>query len=420
LRRAADIRRQRGVALLLVLIALAVLGAMTVDLMEEDGVYVAATANSRDALKAEYIARSGVNLSRLMLSVQPLLGGQFNFPFWQYADIILEPFTSSGGGDSDSDGDGDSDGDQMGGSMLTDMTGIDLSGAEGLGLPAGEELAVTIVDEDSKIQINLNADQTHARDLAVQQLLMLTSPIQYDELFNRNTGSDGSLTREEIICELIDFADPDEELCDLSGGEDSSYYDTQDAPSLRKNAPYDSLEELHLVHGIGDDFWAAFVDPDPTDPERRVMTVWGKGRVNVNTASAQTLLAEACYLASDESGVSPCGDLATLANLAQIIQGVLLIRTFMPFGTAADFVKAIESPQEVLFMPLTGLTLPNKARARQVLGTRSSVFSIYSEGTVGNARRRIHTVVDMEGLDMLDPTKSVASSGGKVLYWRMD
>jgi len=408
-------RRQRGVALLLVLIALTVLGAMTVDLMEEDGVYVSATANSRDALKAEYIARSGVNLSRLMLSVQPLLGGQFNFPFWQYADIILEPFTaSSGGGDSDGDSDEES------GSMLTDMTGIDLSGAEGLGLPAGEELAVQIVDEDSKIQVNLNAGQTHARDIAVQQLLMLTSPMQYDELFNRASGSDKSLTREEIVCEMIDFADPDEELCDLSGGEDASSYDTKDAPYLRKNAPYDSLEELHLVNGIGDDFWAAFVDPDPTDPERRVMTVWGKGRVNVNTASSQTLLAEACYLASDESGVSPCGDILTLVNLAQIIQGVLLIRTFMPFGNASDFVKAIESPQEVLFMPLTGLPLPNKARARQVLTTRSSVFSIYAEGTVGNARKRIHAIVDMEGLDMLDPTKSVASSGGKVLYWRMD
>lgn len=414
-------RRQRGVALLLVLIALAVLGAMTVDLMEEDGVYVTSTANARDALKAEYIARSGVNLSRLMLSVQPLLGDGFNFPFWQYADMILEPFAASAGdGDSDGDADGEGDTDEGGGSLLTDMTGIDLSGAEGLGLPAGEELAVSIVDEDSKIQVNVTAAQAHARDLAVQQLLMLMSPMQYDELFARSSEADRSFEREDIVCELIDFSDPDEELCDLSGGEDASYYDTEDAPYFRKNAPFDSLEELHLVQGIGDDFWAAFVDPDPTDPERRVMTVWGRGRVNVNTASAQTLLAEACYLASDASGVSPCGDLTTLVNLAQIIQGVLLIRTFMPFGNPADFVKAIESPQEALFLPLTGLPLPNKKNARQVLSARSSTFSIYAEGTVGNARRRIHTVVDMEGLDMLDPTKAVAASGGKVLYWRMD
>jgi general secretion pathway protein K len=419
LRRPADIRRQRGVALLLVLIAITVLGAMTIDLMEEDSVYVADTANARDALKAEYVARSGVNLSRLMLSVQPLLGEQFNFPFWQYADVILEPFTAAAGAPEAGEEGTDQGGDE-GGSMLADMTGIDLSGAEGLGLPAGDELAVKIVDEDSKLQVNLGAEQAHARDLAVQQLLMLMSPPQYDEMFDRNAGSDKFFGREEIVCELIDFADPDEDLCDLSGSEDASYYGTEDAPSLRKNAPYDSLEELHLVKGIGDDAWAAFVDPDPTDPDRRVMTVWGKGRVNVNTASSQTLLAETCYLASDDSGVSPCADLASMVNLAQIIQGVMLIRSFMPFGNVSDFVKAIENPQEALFLPLPGVPLANKKNARRVLTTQSTVFSIYSEGTVGNARKRIHAVVDMEGLDMLDPTKSVSASGGKILYWRME
>jgi general secretion pathway protein K len=416
-------RRQRGMALVLVLIALTVLGAMTVDLMEDNSVSVASTVNARDALKAEYIARSGVNLSRLMLSVQPLLGEQFNFPFWQFADVILEPFTSSpdeGGGDEEGEDGAEDEG--GGGSMLTDMTGIDLSGAEGLGLPAGEELAVKIVDEDSKIQVNLSQAVPHARDLAVQQLLMLMSPQQYDEMFDRNTGSDKFFGREDIVCEVIDWADPDEELCDLSGGEDATYYDNRDAPYLRKNAPYDSLEELHLVEGIGDDFWSAFVDPDSTDPERRVMTVWGKGRVNVNTASSQTLLAEACYLASDESGVSPCGDFTVQLNLMQIIQGILFVRTLMPFGSAGDFVKAIENPQEALFglVPTSGVPLANGKRARQVLTAQSTVFSIYSEGNVGNARRRIHVVVDMEGLDMLDPTKSVSASGGKVLYWRMD
>ena len=32
----------------------------------------------------------------------------------------------------------------------------------------------------------------------------------------------------------------------------------------------------------------------------------------------------------------------------------------------------------------------------------------------------VHVVVDTEGLDMLDPTQSVAASGGSVLYWRME
>ena len=429
MRRRADIARQRGVALLLVLIALAVLGAMTVDLMEDDSVYVASAVNSRDAVEAEYLARSGVNLSRLMLSVQPLLGSSFNFPFWQYADMIMEPFTAAKAGDKagDKGGAGAADDeaaadDEGGGSMLEEMAGIDLSGAEGLGLPPGEEFSVKIVDEESKIQVNVGSENKRARDLAVQELMSLTSPVQYDALFERAAGDDKFFGRPEIICEMLDFADPDEDLCDLSGGEDASFYDNDDAPYLRKNAPYDSLEELHLVKGIGDDFWSAFVDPDPTDPERRVMTVWGKGRVNVNTASPQTLLAEVCYLASDDSGVGACSDPASLANLAQILQGVVLIRSFMPFGSVSDFLGAIENPQEKLFLPVPGIPLAQERKriARKVLTTQSTVFSIYSEGTVGNARKRIHAVVDMEGLDVIDPTKSVSASGGKILYWRMD
>ena len=62
----------------------------------------------------------------------------------------------------------------------------------------------------------------------------------------------------------------------------------------------------------------------------------------------------------------------------------------------------------------------NRSIARRMLTTRSTVFSIYAEGTVGRVTKRIHTVIDMQGQDMIDPSKSVASSGGSVLYWRME
>ena len=104
----------------------------------------------------------------------------------------------------------------------------------------------------------------------------------------------------------------------------------------------------------------------------------------------------------------------------QILQGVVIIRTFMPFSKVGDFIKAVENPEERLFLPITGFPVVNKREARRVLTTESTVFSIYSEGVVGKTTRRIHMVVDMEGLDMLNPTQSVAASGGKVLYWRME
>jgi general secretion pathway protein K len=373
--------------------------------MESNEVHLANTVNQRDALKAEYLARSGINLSRLLLSVQPLFGDTLAFPFWQYADLVIAPFSDSEGGG------------------MADMVGLNLEGVEGLGVEGGE-FAVTVVDEDSKINVNLASDQ-RLRDRMVQQLAMLVAPEQYDDIFDRALEGGGFAEREDVICEIIDWSDPDEDLCDLSGSEDPSYYQTLAEEYERKNAPFDSLEELHFVRGIDDDFWSAFVDPDPTDPEQRVLTVWGKGKVNVNSAPAQVLFSAVCMLAMDESGMSPCADPMQLMNLYQILQGVLLMRTFMPFTKVNDFIAAIENPEERLFLPLAGFPLYNKRSARQILTTQSSVFSIYAEGSVDRptgepVTKRIHVVVDTEGIDMLDPTRSVAASGGSVLYWRME
>jgi general secretion pathway protein K len=401
-------RSQRGVALIMVLIALTIIGAMTADLMETNEVYLATTVNARDAIRAEYLARSGVNLSRLLLSFQRLMGNSMNFPFWQYADLVVEMFTNSEGGSS-----------------ATDLMGLDLSGVEGLGLGIeNSDLKVTIIDEDSKINVNLanNLGRGSGRERMVDQLVALLAPLQYDAIFDRDlTPGTLSFKREDVICEIIDWTDPDEELCDKSGGEDPSIYQTLDQSYERKNAPFDSLEELHFVYGIDDDFWSTFVEPNPEDPKSRVMTVWGKGKVNVNTAPSQVLLPIVCMLATDPSGINPCMDPNQLMNLLQILQSAMLYRTLMPFSKAKDFIAVIENPQS-MFLPLPGFPIVNKRYIRQVLTAQSTVFSIYSEATVGNVKKRIHVVVDMKAEDtlMLDQGDSVSMAGGKVLYWRTE
>ena len=53
---------------------------------------------------------------------------------------------------------------------------------------------------------------------------------------------------------------------------------------------------------------------------------------------------------------------------------------------------------------------------------QSKVFSIYSEATVGNVKKRIHVVVDMQDEDslMTDQGDTRSMAGGKVLYWRTE
>jgi general secretion pathway protein K len=401
-------KSQQGVALLMVLIALTILGSMTADLMETNEVYLATTVNARDAVQAEYMARSGVNLSRLLLSFQRILGTTMNFPFWQYADLVIEMFTDSEGG-----------------GMLADLAGIDLSGVEGLGLGIeGSDLEVTIIDEDSKINVNLANDEGRGgmRNRMIQQLTSLMAPIEYDPLFKRESKDGQFFEREDLICELLDWADPDEDLCDMSGSEDPSVYQTLDPPYERKNAPFDSLEELHLVRGIDDDIWSAFVEPDPEDPASRVLTIWGVGKINVNTAPAQVLFPLVCMMATDPNGMNPCNDVSQLANLIQILQGITILRTFLPFGRARDFIAAVENPENLFMMGVPGIQVFGKGLAARVLTTRSTVFSIYAKGTVGRVTKRIHMVVDTNAEDTfyLDPENSVAAAGGKVLYWRME
>jgi general secretion pathway protein K len=402
--------KQRGVALLMVLIALTILGTMTADLMETNEVYLATAVNARDAMRAEYLAKSGVNLSRLTLSFRELLGSS-TLPFWQYADMIISTFTSPGGG------------------VLGDLTGANLADVEGLGLKGiGEnaDLKIDIIDEESKINVNVSnlTVRGHGATRMIYQLSSLMDPPAFDHLFTDSYGSGQLTEREDIICELIDFTDGDEDLCDLSGSEDRSLYSSLDPPYERKNAPFDSLEEIHLVSGINDDLWSAFVEPNSEDPKKRIMTVWGKGRINVNTAPVGVLLPVMWELAQDREETGAPLDPMQYIQLYGILTGIDLIRQFLPFSQINDFIKAVENPASIGMAEGVGIELSEekKHRYRNVLTTRSTVFSIYSTATVGRVTKRIHMVVDMEAQVTLalPDEEPFALAGGKVLYYRMD
>src|SRR5690606_20816259 len=112
-------------------------------------------------------------------------------------------------------------------------------------------------------------------------------------------------SRLDIVSALIDWwdADPNRTVFDPgaatvnpNGGAEDDVYQSFDDPYRVKNAPFDSLEELRYVRGVGDDFWSTFVEPDPENPMTRVVTVYGSGRVNPNEANAAVLLARTCSM----------------------------------------------------------------------------------------------------------------------------
>ena len=66
-------KKERGAALLVAVVAVAVLTALSVDLAYDTQVRLRIAGNARDELRAEALAKSAVNLSRLVLAFQAQL-----------------------------------------------------------------------------------------------------------------------------------------------------------------------------------------------------------------------------------------------------------------------------------------------------------------------------------------------------------
>jgi len=324
-------------------------------------------------------------------------------PVWDYSDRILGAF-------NDMDGSQD----------FAGLSGLNMSQAKNLGLKGGH-FEINIVDEDAKINVNMGAANEIAHIRLAKELMSTMSPIQYDQLFQQRDASGNYHDRLTICSALIDWADPDVQLysCDMtstssSNAVEDAWYDLQPKPYRRKNAPYDSLEELHMVRGITDDFWATFVDPDPTNPKKRVMTVWGQGTVNVNSANGLTLYAITCAGAPTAELCTDPLQMQTFLMGVTMAQGITMGAPL--FGSAKDFVQTMEG-QGMLGPLLTVMGMkPVKFQSEsdftKSISVESKVFSIYAIGVVKGYKRqtrvKIHTVVDFRTAPSLLQTGSGA------------
>jgi general secretion pathway protein K len=260
-----------------------------------------------------------------------------------------------------------------------------------------------------------------------------TAPVQYNPLFEQRDPTGNYNDRLTTCSALIDWADPDEQMysCDLTNAPSSNavedaWYQLLQKPYRRKNAPYDSLEELHMVRGVTDDFWATFVDPDPSEPRKREMTVWGQGAVNVNTANALTLYALVC------SG-APASELCTdPAQMQLFVMGVTMAQGITMgaplFGAANDFIATMKG--QGMVGPLLAVigVKPAKFQSEsdfaKSISTESKVFSMYAVGIVKGYKRetrvKVHAVVDFRsapsllgGLGQAIATAGSPGSGGQ-------
>ena len=416
--RARRRRRESGAALIMVLGAIAILVVMLAEFQDDAGAEFAAATAARDSVQAEYIARSTISLSRLLIAAEPTMRAAvaplFAFmkqkppqlPVWNFADRILGAFN-----------------DKEGAADFASFGGLDPLAGKNLGIKGGHFEPV-IIDEDGKINVNMGAANDIAHIRLAKALMSRMQPIQYNPLFEQHDSTGNYSDRLTTCSAIVDWADADEQLfsCDTTAAASSNavedgWYQLLPKTYRRKNAPYDSLEELHMVRGVTDDFWATFVDPDPTKPDKRGVTVWGQGAVNVNSADAMTLWALVCAGAPQAELCTDPTQMQLFVTAVMMAKGISMGASV--FNSPADFVATMKG-QGMLGPLLTTLGVKpvkfqSESEFAKSIATESKVFSIYAVGVVKGYKRetrvRIHAVVDFRTTPALGSLASMAGAG---------
>lgn len=447
-------RGRPGVALIMVLAAIALMFVLAEQTRDEVEVYSLSAGVARDQLIAEAQARSAVNLARVVLNAEPVirriiapiltplmammgrgLAAPPQIPVWEQADLIIGPFRS-----------------QEGASALGELARVSFDDAKNLGGLTG--LApVVIIDEDSRINVNSAVRSSVAQILLARQLSGLIVNPSLNGFFEQRD-PDGQFTdRPTMLSNVIDYIDFDETAFDAqsllattatqaANAPEDSFYQRLRPPGRRRNAPLDSVDELRMVRGFGDDdLWHAVVDPDPGNPRRRTVTVWGQGSVNVNTANAQTLLALVCAYSPGAPQCTDPSQASAFVTTITMIQGLTLSMGIPLFTSASNFVATVQG-RPPLGPMLTQLGMQpfvvrDAAGLERSVTVESKVFSVYGEAQVGAAHVRVHAVIDMRpqpelpstfmraaGMNIATTASGglgvVSAQGGTVIYWRED
>jgi general secretion pathway protein K len=444
--RPQDKRSEEGVALIVAITTVAILAVMLADMHDTTGTAFAVSISQRDALQAEYMAKSATNLTRLLIAkepevrrfVDPLYRAATGrpapqLPVWNFVDEILSPFCTPE--------------DQRGTLM---QLGIDFGNTVGFDDLPGE-CHVTVVSENGKINVNdpLFLDGERARNSVATQLFSLTgghlpeSP--FDALFNTEDERGTLTTRIDLITAVVDWWDSDIQRTDFdpgagetrtggTGTEDDSTYQLSDDPYRNKNAPFDSIQELRLVRGFSDDFWATFVEPIPNDPKSRIMTIYASGLININEASPQVLLGRICSYAPE---TTLCVDPLESLKFTQILTTIHQLIPIPLFSRPTDLISFVEGKggEKDLYGMLTGflgedselvftpIEIPEakKTELARSLATAAQIFTIEATGLVGRSQVRIESVVNFHARWVPPPPNTGRMPGlGVFHYYRMN
>jgi len=200
-----------------------------------------------------------------------------------------------------------------------------------------------------------------------------TAPTDVLERMLQTAGGANPEHAEEIAAAIEDWRDEDD-IKRPSGAEDF-YYQTLANPYACKNRPFEQPEELLLVRGVSP---ALYRRLEP------VITVHGSGKINLNTATRDTLRA----LGLSREGVS----------------GLTYFRSGEDNREGTSDDRILPSVMSVLselepYIPLEDVNRLSQLNAKQLLAVRSTAFRMQIEAWTENpgSRAQAWGIMDRDG-----------------------
>ena len=423
-------------SLIIAVVSITILTVVATEFAYNTRIDLQLAANQRDELRAFYLARSGIALSRLLLRFQrqvdqtpiPNLGGllgqltggggqppggqapasSLNLQLWKLARIdchMLRGLVKSEGAEDE--------GSDAPPRLTLDDEEDEADGKDSLQAPLEARsrsfggftgcFLATIQDEEEKLNVlRLNAGAGDAQPTAARLMDMMGDK-RFEFIFSQEDSHRVRVTPQDVVIAMKDWVDEDQTQSALAlanattpfangFSDENMHYDRFEPRYSAKNARFDSLDELYRVHGVTDRFMAAFRDRLTVYPDIN-------SRPNINTDDPMMMHLAILSVADP---LRPDPRLQDPAFVEQIITRIRAARAFSFFAmNVADFVSVVEAAG----VPVNAAIKANPAQNR-LIGDKSSTFSIKSVGEAGNVQKTLTAVIRLDdGL-------------GKLLYWR--
>ncbi len=277
----AKTQGKRGIALIMAIMIISIMMLFSTDLILTSQVNMTLATTKRDALKQEYLAKSGFNIALILLSADFAI------------DLVMAGTVDPKAGLNDGLGD-----------MWSAMNGLPIGGEtaemmmgfqEEFGLNAVLDSGVmdqlklfegsfqlNVTDEQGKINVN-DCFNSRCQEGLLMLEAMFNCPAEKQFLDQKK------LNGRELAYRIKDYIDKDARADEASGFNDEDEPFAKRIPKqAAKNAPIDSVDELRMIEGWDEEVHAVF-SPYITAFPFAIGSTDRKFQMNINTASRAML-----------------------------------------------------------------------------------------------------------------------------------